>query len=79
MSKNICFDVLDDTVDKYNKTYHNTIKMKPTDIRSTSYAEYNIDSNEKDSNFKLVIMKEYQNKEMFLLKGILLIGQKTLL
>ena len=56
MSKNICFDVLDDTVDKYNKTYHNTIKMKPTDIRSTSYAEYNIDSNEKDSNFKLVIM-----------------------
>ena len=56
MSKNICFDVLDDTVDKYNKTYHNTIKMKPTDIRSTFYAEYNIDSNEKDSNFKLVIM-----------------------
>ena len=56
VSKYIYFDVLDDTVDKYNKTYHNTIKMKPIDIKSTSYAEYNIDSNEKDSNFKLVIM-----------------------
>ena len=28
-SKNLCFDVLNDTVDESNNTYHRTIKMKP--------------------------------------------------
>ena len=32
ISKNVCFDVLDDIVDEYNNTYHKTIKMKPVDI-----------------------------------------------
>ena len=44
VSKKICFDMLDNIVDKYNNTYHNTIKMKPTDVKSNSYAEYNVDS-----------------------------------
>ena len=29
ISKNVCFDVLDDIVDKYNNTVHRKIKMKP--------------------------------------------------
>ena len=29
VSKNVYFDALDDTVDKYNNAYHITIKMKP--------------------------------------------------
>ena len=41
ISKNVYFDVLDDIVDKYNNTVHRTIRMKPTDITSDSYAEYN--------------------------------------
>ena len=41
ISKNVCFDVLDDIVDKYNNTVHKTIKMKPIDVTSGSYAEYN--------------------------------------
>ena len=48
VSKNVYFDVLDDIVDKYYKTYHNTIKMKPNDVKSDYYAECNVDSNEKD-------------------------------
>ena len=32
VSKNVYFDVLNDIVDKYNKTYHRTIKMKPIDV-----------------------------------------------
>ena len=48
VSKNVYFDVLDDLVNKYNNTVHRTIKMKPTDVTSDSYAEYNKDSNEKD-------------------------------
>ena len=41
ISKNVYFDVLDDIVDKHNNTVHKTIKMKPIDVTSDSYAEYN--------------------------------------
>ena len=41
------FDELEDIVNKYNNTVHRTTKMKPTDITSDSYAEYNEDFNEK--------------------------------
>ena len=33
ISKNIYIDKLDDIVNKYNNTYHSTIKMKPVDIK----------------------------------------------
>ena len=39
------FDVLNDIVDKYNNIFHRTIKMKPVDVKSHSYAEYNVDYN----------------------------------
>ena len=41
------FDVLGDIVDKYNKTFLRTIKTKPIDVKSDSYVQYNVDSNEK--------------------------------
>ena len=53
VSKNVYFDVLDDIVDKYNNTYHRTITMKPIDVKSDSFAEYNEESNEKDPKFKV--------------------------
>ena len=37
--KNVNFDVLDDIVDKYNNTYHRTIKMKPINVKFGSYAK----------------------------------------
>ena len=45
VSKNVSLDVLDDIVNKYNNTFHKTIKMKPIDVKSDSFAEYNVDSN----------------------------------
>ena len=39
ISKNVYFDVLDDIVKKYSNTVHRTIKMKPIDVTSDSYAE----------------------------------------
>ena len=45
ISKNIYYDVLDDTVDEYNNKYHKTIKMKPIDVSSDFFAEYNEESN----------------------------------
>ena len=53
ISKNVYFDVLDDIVNKYNNIVHRTIKMKPIDLTSDSYAEYNEDYNEKDPQFKV--------------------------
>ena len=47
------FDVLDDIVNKYNNTVHRTIKMEPIDVISNSYAEYNEDSNKRNSKFKV--------------------------
>ena len=74
VSKNVYFDVLDDIVNKYNNTVHRTIKMKPIDVSSDSYAECNEDSNKKSLNLKLVIMLRFQNTKTFLLKGILKTG-----
>ena len=53
ISKNVYFDVLNDTVDEYNNTYHRTIKIKPIDVKSDSFAKYNKGSNEKDLKFKV--------------------------
>ena len=52
ISKNAYFDILDDIVDKYNNTYHRTIKMKPIDVKSDSLAESN-ESNERNPKFKI--------------------------
>ena len=64
VSKNVYFDVLDDIVDKYNNTYQKTIKMKPINVKSDSFAEYNGESNEKDPKFKVgdhVRISKYKN------------------
>ena len=53
ISKNVYFDVLDDIVDKYNNTYHKTIKMKPINVENEFFAEYNEESNKKDPKFKI--------------------------
>ena len=63
-SKNVYFDVLHDIVNKYNNTVHRSIKMKPIDVTSDSYAEYNEDFNKKDPKFKVgdhVRISKYKN------------------
>ena len=84
VSKNIYFNVLDSIVDKYNNTYHNSIKMKPIDVKSKSHAEYNVDYNDKDPKFKIgdhvrisrhkkVSAKEYAphwSEEVFVIKKV---------
>ena len=43
--KSVYFDASDDIINKNNNTVHRTIKMKPIDVTSDSYAECNEDSN----------------------------------
>ena len=53
VSKNVYFDILDNIVKKYNNTVHRTIKIKPIDVTSHSYAEYNKDSNKTKPKFRV--------------------------
>ena len=64
VSKYVYFDVLDDIIDKYNNTVNRTIKMKPIDVTSESYAEYNEVSNITKTKFKVgdhVRISKYKN------------------
>ena len=38
VSQNVYFHVSDDIVNKYNNTVHRSIKIKPIDVTSDSYA-----------------------------------------
>ena len=61
--KNVCYDVLDDVVNKYNNTKRSTIKMKPIDIKYNKRV-YIDEHNEKDSKFKVgdrVRISRYKN------------------
>ena len=84
ISKNVYFDVLNDIVDKYNNTYHRTIKMKPIDVGDDSFVEYNEECNKKGpkckvgdhvriSKYKNIFAKGYRpnwNEEIFVVKKI---------
>ena len=34
-------DKLDDIVNKYNNTYHRTIKIKPVDVQDNTFIDFN--------------------------------------
>ena len=82
ISKNVYIDKLDGIGNKYSNTYYSTIKMKPVDVKSSTY----IDSSKemikmikmmiKFLNTKLVILLEYQNIKTFLQMAMCQIGLK---
>ena len=51
ISKNVCIDVLNEIVNRYNNMVHKTIKRKHIDVVNDSYVEYNEDSNKKNLKF----------------------------
>ena len=53
VGKNVYFNVLDDIVDKYNNSFHSSIKMKTKDVTNHSFVEYNEELNKKDPKFKI--------------------------
>ena len=64
ISKNVYIDTLDDMVNEYNNTYHRIIKMKPVDVKSGNFIEYNVHSIDKDPKFKIgdyVRISKYKN------------------
>ena len=51
ISKNVYIDKLDDIVEKYNNTYHITIKMKPIDVKHNTYIDVKKEINDEDPKF----------------------------
>ena len=46
-------DKLDDIVNEYNNTYHNTVKMKLVDVKPNLYIDSSQEINNKDPKFKV--------------------------
>ena len=64
ISKNVYIDKLDDIVNKYNNTYHTTIKMKHIDVKDNTYINTSKKINNKDPKFKVgdcVRISKYKN------------------
>ena len=64
ISKSVYIDKLDDIVDKYNNTYHTTIKMKPIYVKGNTYINTSKKINNKDPKFKVgdyVKVSKYKN------------------
>ena len=66
ISKSVHMDKLDDIVDKYNNTYRSTIKMKPADVKVSTYIDSSKENNNKDPKFKFgEIVRISKHKNIF--------------
>ena len=64
ISKNVYIDRLNDIVNKYNNAYHITIKLKPVDVKSSTYIDSSKEINDKNPKFKIgdtVRISKYKN------------------
>ena len=64
ISKNMYNDKLDDIVNKYNRKYPRTIKIKPVDVKPSTYIGSSKEINYQDPKFKtddIVRISKYKN------------------
>ena len=74
ISKIVCFDKLEDMVNKYDNIYHITTKMKPHDVKISTLLTNRLMI--KILNFKLVMLLEYKNIKNIFAKGMFQIALK---
>ena len=53
ISKNMCIDKLDDTINKCNNAYHRIIKVSPVEINPSIYINFNKENNKEAPKFKV--------------------------
>ena len=64
VSTNLYINNLADIVNQFNNIYHSRIKMKPVDIKSSTYIGFNKEDNKEDPKFEVgdyVRILKYQN------------------
>ena len=69
ISKNVYIDKLDDIVNKYDNTYHSTVKMKPVDVTSNTYINSSKEINYKDPKFKIGDIVKISKYKIIVAKG----------
>ena len=79
ISKNVYIDKLNDIVDKYNNTYHRTIKMKSVDVKDNTYIDFEKEVNNKDPKFKIGDHVRISKYKSIFAKGYMQIGLKKFL
>ena len=52
-SENVYIDTLEEIVNKYNNTYHRTIKMKSADVNPSMYIDFNKENSKEGPKFKV--------------------------
>ena len=66
--KKVYIDKLNDIVNKYSNAYHRTLKIKPIDVKTTTYIDFDIEDNDKDPKFKVgdhVRISKFKKKKMW--------------
>ena len=53
LSKHVYISKLDDILNKYNNTYHRTIKMKSVDVISSTYIDFDKENSKEGSKFEV--------------------------
>ena len=80
VSENVFIDKLDDINNKYNNTFHSTIKMKADEVKSNTYIDFNKEINNKDRKLKIVeIGRILKYIKTFFQKTLFQIGLKKFL
>ena len=66
ISKSVYIDKLGNIVGKYNNIYHKTIKMKPIDVKDSTYIDFEKEVNDKDPKFQVGdYVRIYKYKNIF--------------
>ena len=79
VTKNVYIDKLVDIVNKHNNTCHNTIKMKPVDVKSNTYIDSRKEINDKNWKYKMSDTVRISKYKILLQKVTLQIGSKKFL
>ena len=69
ISKNVYINKLGDIVNKYNNSYHSTIKMRPIDVKSNIYIDPSKEINNKDTKFKIGDIVRISKYKSIIAKG----------
>ena len=84
ISKNVYIDKLHDIFNKYNNTYHSTVKMKSVDVKTNTYIDFNKGNSKEYPKFEVgdhVRISKFKNifaegcipnlsEEVFLIKKV---------
>ena len=52
VAKIVYVDKLNGIIEVYNNAYHRTIKMKPTDAKTSTYIDSEVENNDKEPKFE---------------------------